>query len=153
MPPNKACAVLMSAAPDPRILLFRHPVAGVQLVKGSIETGETPGDAALRELVEESGITGAKVEADLGLWQAGHEGQVWSFHLCRAAGPLPQQWSHQTVDDHGHRFDFFWASLDRMPVEDCDPLFQRALVHLEKILMPANLLATRPALRGIDDAI
>jgi hypothetical protein len=39
MLPNKACAVLLSSTPYPRLLLFRHPLAGVQLV-GSIEQGE-----------------------------------------------------------------------------------------------------------------
>ena len=141
MHPTKACAVVLSADPTPRILLFRHPVAGVQLVKGGIEPGETPGAAALRELAEESGITAATLEADLGLWASGHREQVWSFHLCRVSGPLAEQWSHQTLDDHGHCFDFFWAPLDQLPLADCDPLFQRALEFVGKALK------ARPAIR------
>lgn len=130
MLPNKACAVVLSPGLPSRILLFRHPLAGVQLVKGTIEDGESPSDAALRELAEESGIGDAVIEADLGLWDAEHLGQVWSFHLCGVAHVLPEHWSQQTVDDHGHRFEFFWAPLDALPLDDCHPLFQRALAFL-----------------------
>ncbi|MGZ9738358.1 NUDIX hydrolase [Pseudomonas azerbaijanorientalis] len=134
MLPDKACSVVLSYARLPRILLFRHPQAGVQLVKGTIEKGEAPGQAALRELAEESGISTAAIEDDLGCWESGHHGQIWSFQLCHAGGPLPEQWSHQTLDDHGHLFEFFWASLDRLPYEDCHPVFRRALVFLCEVL-------------------
>lgn len=40
MRPNKACSVVLSSARLPRILLFRHPQAGVQLVRGTIEKGK-----------------------------------------------------------------------------------------------------------------
>lgn len=36
---------------------------------------------------------------------------------CPSAG-------HQTLDDHGHVFEFFWAALDDLPFDDCHPLFQ-----------------------------
>ncbi|UVM53946.1 NUDIX domain-containing protein [Pseudomonas sp. B21-012] len=134
MLPNKACAVVVAATPNPRILLFRHPLAGVQLVKGTIEQGETAGQAALRELAEESGINAATLADDLGCWDAGHLGQVWSFHLCQASGPLPEQWTHQTLDDHGHRFEFFWAALEHLPLADCHPVFRRALQFLSASL-------------------
>ena len=71
MSPNKACPVILSCIAGPRILLFRHPLAGVQLVKGTIESGETPAEAALRELSEEAGIDDASIVSDLGCWNAG----------------------------------------------------------------------------------
>jgi len=40
------------------VLAFRHPSAGNQFVKGTIEDGEPPPTAALRELREESGNRG-----------------------------------------------------------------------------------------------
>lgn len=134
MLPVKACAVVLSSTLRPRILLFRHPLAGVQVVKGTIENSETPGEAALRELTEESGITGATIIDDLGCWDSGHLGQVWSFQLCQVQTQLPEQWSHQTLDDHGHLFEFFWASFDQLPHADCHPVFQRALVFLIEAL-------------------
>lgn len=48
--PDKACAVVLSSSLPTKLLLFKHPVAGTQLVKGTIESGETPSRAALREL-------------------------------------------------------------------------------------------------------
>ncbi|MGK9264493.1 NUDIX domain-containing protein [Sinorhizobium meliloti] len=38
------------------VLAFRHPSAGNQFVKGTIQQGEQPRDAAKRELLEESGL-------------------------------------------------------------------------------------------------
>jgi len=38
------------------ILVFRHPLAGIQIVKGTVEHQEQLEHAALRELYEESGI-------------------------------------------------------------------------------------------------
>ncbi|GHS81866.1 DNA mismatch repair protein MutT [Pseudomonas sp. PAGU 2196] len=134
MLPDKACAVVLSPSAPPGMLLFRHPLAGVQLVKGSIERGETPGEAALRELREESGIHNATIRDDLGCWDADHLGQIWSFHLCRVDGLLPERWSHQTLDDHGHTFEFFWAPLDHLPYSECHPVFQRALAFLRESL-------------------
>jgi 8-oxo-dGTP pyrophosphatase MutT (NUDIX family) len=134
MHPDKACSVVLCLAQRPRILLFRHPQAGVQLVKGSIERGETLAQAALRELAEESGIDDATIAQDLGCWESGHQGQVWSFQLCAVLEPLPERWSHQTLDDDGHVFDFFWAPLDDLPYDDCHPVFRRALGFLSEVL-------------------
>lgn len=134
MVPNKACAVVLSSSPPAKLLLFRHPLAGTQLVKGTIEEGESPAQAALRELAEESGIHDAMVAADLGCWRADDRDQVWSFHLCRPGRALPEHWAHQTLDDHGHVFEFFWASLEDLPYTECHPVFQRALEFLRKTL-------------------
>ncbi|MBW9245813.1 MULTISPECIES: NUDIX hydrolase [Pseudomonas] len=134
MLPDKACSVILSSTMRPKILLFRHPHAGVQLVKGTIEKGETPARAALRELSEESGISSATIKDDLGCWKSGHHSQIWSFQLLQMAGPLPEQWLHQTTDDHGHIFEFFWASLDHLPYDDCHPVFRRALAFLCEVL-------------------
>lgn len=142
---DKACPVVVCFTPTPRVLLFRHPQAGVQLVKGTIEQGETTAQAALRELAEESGINDATIHDDLGYWESGHQGQVWSFQLCKAVGPLPEQWSHQTLDDHGHRFAFFWAPFDQLPYDDCHPVFRRALVFLRAVLEARGHLMSKPA--------
>jgi 8-oxo-dGTP pyrophosphatase MutT (NUDIX family) len=134
MSPNKACPVILSSIPGTHILLFRHPIAGVQLVKGTIETGETPAQTALRELSEESGIEAASVVSDMGCWDAAHLDQIWSFQLCYTQALLPEQWTHRTLDDHGHTFSFFWAPLDDLPFADCHPVFRRALRYLTATL-------------------
>ncbi|MBU1880260.1 MAG: NUDIX domain-containing protein, partial [Chloroflexi bacterium] len=40
----------------PELLLFQHPYAGVQVPAGTVEDGETPAQAALREAAEETGL-------------------------------------------------------------------------------------------------
>lgn len=49
------------------LLVFRHPTAGVQLPAGTIEPGETPEQAVLRELCEETGIDQAEIVRRLGM--------------------------------------------------------------------------------------
>jgi 8-oxo-dGTP pyrophosphatase MutT (NUDIX family) len=85
MVPNKTCPVVVRNQGDGlQVLAFRHPLAGCQIVKGTIEKDESAANAALRELFEEAGIQSATVIRDLGVWNSGYEGQVWSFHLCEA---------------------------------------------------------------------
>jgi len=150
MQPDKACAVVLSSTTPPRILLFRHPQAGVQLVKGSLQPGEAPSAAALRELREESGISTAVIKRDLGNWEAGYQGQVWSLQLCETDEPLPERWSHQTLDDHGHVFSFFWAFFDELPYADFHPVYQRALAHLQLILPMYGYTLLTPQRADVD---
>jgi 8-oxo-dGTP pyrophosphatase MutT (NUDIX family) len=65
--PSKACAVVIRSPDAIEVLAFEHPLAGFQLVKGTIEGGETPQQAAVRELREEAGFEARAVE-DLGEW-------------------------------------------------------------------------------------
>lgn len=58
---------------DRRLLVFTHDdvpieIVGVQVPAGSIEHGEAPGDAAVREVLEETGLR-ARVVRDLGVEQ------------------------------------------------------------------------------------
>ncbi len=50
----------------PQALLLRHKSGKWMLPKGTIETGETPEEVALREVREEAGISRVRVVADLG---------------------------------------------------------------------------------------
>ena len=99
--------VLRSASEDAEILVFEHPQAGVQLVKGTVEHGESIDQAAIRELAEEAGIRGAVCESDLGAWESGHEGQLWHFREMRVPISLPSSWEHYTQDGGGHVFKFW----------------------------------------------
>jgi 8-oxo-dGTP pyrophosphatase MutT (NUDIX family) len=49
------------------LLVFRHPTAGVQLPAGSVEQGESPETAALREVAEETGLADIRVVSNLGV--------------------------------------------------------------------------------------
>ncbi|ATQ70737.1 DNA mismatch repair protein MutT (plasmid) [Methylosinus trichosporium OB3b] len=107
------------------VLAFVHPSAGKQFVKGTIETGETPDEAAERELREESGLTIQSPLVYLGQHQIGAERQLWHFfHFCSSG--LPDTWQHQAEDDHGHTFSFFWHPIDLPLDRNWHPLFHEA---------------------------
>lgn len=123
----KACPiVLREICGRTEILVFRHPLAGVQLVKGTIEDGERPEQAALRELAEESGIYDAIAARSLGTADLNAHGQVWWLVLCEARA-LTETWTHRTTDDGGRTFSFFWHPLDEAPGDDWHPMFAAAL--------------------------
>ena len=140
MMPTKACPVVFRDSLESQILVFRHPLAAIQLVKGTIEAGESSQAAALRELSEESGIHGATVVRDLGLWDAGYDGHIWSFHVCRCDRELPPSWHHQCADDGGLDLQFFWHTLDDDPTEDWHPVFRNALAFIRgRMTTPTQL--------------
>ncbi len=58
--------VIRSSAHGPELLLFEHPYAGVQLPAGTVEAYETPEQAVLREVAEETGLTDVTIRAYLG---------------------------------------------------------------------------------------
>jgi 8-oxo-dGTP pyrophosphatase MutT (NUDIX family) len=149
---NKACPVLLRQRQNTNerqleVLAFRHPLAGLQLVKGTIEPGELPAHAALRELWEEAGIE-ARVMSQLGTQTIEATGQLWHFYYCAANRVLPDQWQFYTQDDGGHWFEFFWHPLvydtcqpsafflrEAVPaMHGWHPMFQQALVFLQQRL-------------------
>lgn len=104
--------------------MFRHPTAGVQLVKGTLEQGETVDEGALRELFEESGLL-ARVEANLGAAQV--DGVLWQFVLCHTVDDPPDHWDWLTIDDFGHIFSFFWHPVRAALPLDTSAIFKDAL--------------------------
>ena len=126
---RKACPVVARKTGERiEILAFRHPTAGYQLVKGTIENNETIQHAAERELFEESGVEGIAI-AYLGNVQMEEPAQEWHFVLCRT-GPLRKAWAHKTTDGGGLNFRFFWHPLDDDPDENWHPLFKQALTYI-----------------------
>ena len=110
-----------------RLLLFTHPEspdAGVQVPAGTIEPGESPKHAVMREAREETGLAGLKYERllaqdtrdmrDYGLDELQYR---WFFHLTLEGRPK-QSWRHGEVAEDGSvliPFDFFWADLSALP--------------------------------------
>lgn len=105
---DKVCPVVLRKQ-NQEILLFQHPLAGIQLVKGTVETfDESYITAAKRELAEESGITHVISARYLCSWDSGFQNQAWHFVLCECAD-LADSWTFHTQDDGGHDFAFFLA--------------------------------------------
>src|SRR5699024_4582488 len=105
--------------------LFTHPdqpEAGVQVPAGTIQWGETPADAALREAREETNLE----SLDLGRWlgrdvfDAHAIGRDelhdrWFWHVV-AGGEVPETWRHgEMFGANGSSAevssDFFWVDL------------------------------------------
>jgi 8-oxo-dGTP pyrophosphatase MutT (NUDIX family) len=127
----KAVPVLLRATgAATEILAFRHPHAGLQLVKGTIDVGESAKDAALRELAEESGLQEATFTRDLGTWASGYEGQTWHFQEVQCCATAPESWEHFTQDGGGNLFHFFWHPLRLAPSPEWHPVYRAALTEL-----------------------
>jgi len=124
--PTKACPILIRSMGSPQILVFRHPIAGIQMIKGTIEPAEDAGDAALRELHEEAGID-TTIQEDLGIWESGFDGQIWSLQLCFTPPGLPESWDHFCADDGGLDLRFFWHDLNCGPSHEWHSLYKSAL--------------------------
>ncbi|MEJ6395685.1 NUDIX domain-containing protein [Gymnodinialimonas sp. 2305UL16-5] len=128
---DKVCPVVLRGE---ELLVFRHPLAGCQLVKGGIELGETPLDAASRELAEESGLR-LPPARDLGHSDRITPSQRWHFWLMGpTSDTLPESWIHCTQDDGGHDFAFFWLPLGTPSPQGSAALFQRAADTIARAL-------------------
>jgi 8-oxo-dGTP pyrophosphatase MutT (NUDIX family) len=128
MRPTKVCPVVIRrASSGEEVLVFRHPKAGVQLVKGTIESGEEPRNAALRELREESGIEDAQLGGSLGVWDSGYEGHIWEFVEVHVPRLLPDRWTHFAPDDGGQAFEFYWHRIADTPRSGWHAVFAKAL--------------------------
>ena len=106
-----------------RLLLFTHPrspEAGIQVPAGTIQEGENPADAALREAREETGLASLRLVRflaqdtrdmrDCGTDELQYR---WFYHIACDENPA-EHWSHGEFDGNGrlvHPFEFFWAQL------------------------------------------
>ncbi len=132
----KACPCVIQ---DNKILAFKHPSAGFQIPKGSVEDHESIEEAVLRELAEESGITAASIGSKVGeldwIIEAGThsflqaEHQEWHIFLVKPEHPLPAQWHHTAEGseaEEGLNFEFFWQSFDSIP-EQFHPVYREVI--------------------------
>lgn len=98
-----------------------HPLeeTGVQVPKGSVQAGEPPRKAAMRELVEETGQTAFTITRHLGrdrfdMAPYRDEIQRRFFFEARPTALLPEKWEWAEHHDGGQpatRFQFFWLPL------------------------------------------
>ncbi len=129
----KVCPVVLRNSGNAReLLLFEHPLADVQLVKGTLElTDNSYESAALRELKEESGLSKVSTAKYLGSWESGFQNQQWHFVLCEITEILPNHWRFYTQDDGGHDFKFFWYKLGENADFKCHKVFSDAIKQIE----------------------
>ena len=117
-----------------RLLVFSHPNspdAGIQVPAGTMEEGESPEAAVMREAIEETGLSdlvlvgslGEHVRdmADCGLSEVHHR----RFYHLRCKGNPPSTWQHHemspSIGEPPILFEFFWAALPHgVPALVCD---------------------------------
>lgn len=113
-----------------RLLVFRHvdqPIAGIQVPAGTIEPGEAPAAAALREAREETGLAGLALACflgeqlrDMAEYGKNERHQRYFYHLLCTDQP-PITWRREEPDaaeatETPPLFEFFWVALpDHVP--------------------------------------
>lgn len=115
---RKVCPIVLRDQEAKRqFLAFEHPLAGRQLVKGTVEQKESDELAARRELEEESGISiDLRNLKRIGASARIVSGQEWIFFETTLLNP-PDHWTYRSNDDGGQLFSFFWQDIDA-PLDD-----------------------------------
>lgn len=131
------CFVTRPARSGTELLVFDHVPdegAGVQVVAGGVEPGETPEDAAIRELHEESGLrlrrphflTSYRWEAQL---PDRFTRQVCHAYAFAASHDLPDTWD--TLAEGKYLFRFRWAHMHHPELDwEMDAALPQLLRHL-----------------------
>jgi 8-oxo-dGTP pyrophosphatase MutT (NUDIX family) len=93
-----------------RLLVFSQPngvEAGIQVPAGTMEPGETPEEAVLREAYEETGLGHLEIVSFLGEREIDqrpygkNEIHHRSFFHLHCREDTPEQWRHEETDPHG----------------------------------------------------
>ena len=133
---EKVCPVILrtNTLRQIEILVFQHPVAGIQIVKGTLEMQEPILDAAIRELFEESGIS-RKIEHCTYIGHSQIASIPWHFIAINIQDlNFAEQWQYQTLDDYGHVFSFFWLPVPRLLALEQDQIHPKYLDAIRYIM-------------------
>lgn len=115
--------ITRNTARGTEVLVFAHvePESGIQVPKGTIEQGETPEEAVLREAYEETGLVGLELTRPLATDTvrfpndpANDRIHERHFYQLRASAPTPERWRHQVSagkGDKGMTFTCFWLDI------------------------------------------
>ncbi|MEX0310201.1 MAG: NUDIX domain-containing protein [Tateyamaria sp.] len=99
---------------DNNVLAFRHPLAGVQLPKGTLQPGETPDVAARREVFEEVGVAVSAPLRAVGTWICPEPASIWHGFVADAPRDLPASWCHAPTgggEESGLVFEVIWVRM------------------------------------------
>ena len=117
----KVTAIVLRDSPNgPEVLLFDHPTEDegtmVQFPAGTIEPGEAPENAVIRELMEETGVEGRIVDL-AGILDQEWKGVLWHrwIYMIEPIGDVKDEWPYHC--DCGVPIQIRWE------------LFETATIH------------------------
>lgn len=100
------------------VLVFDHPTAdgGPQVPKGTVDEGESPVDAVVRELEEESGVSDPLdvIHLETDRWLHERRREVYRRHFFHV--PIAEErdaWDHRVTGDgvdDGMVFSYYWVA-------------------------------------------
>jgi len=110
------------------MLVFEHrdyPDAGVQVPAGTVDPGEAPEDAVMREVEEETGLADCRMLGKLAVydWFNLYSGEMNERHVFHLAAPdsTADSWTWietgggRVPEHEGYVFQFRWVALDQPP--------------------------------------
>jgi len=106
----------------PQVLVFHHliPEAGIQIPKGTVRKDEGPEEAVMREMGEETGMSGLQLRklVAVDLWKADDGVLHERFFYELTVSDSQEEWLFNPTgggEEDGLTFHFFWiSSLDEV---------------------------------------
>ena len=118
----KVTAIVLRESPDgTEMLVFDHPTEDegvmVQFPAGTVEPGEKPEDAVVRELMEETGIEG-RIVGLAGILDQEWKGVLWLrwIYLVEPIGTVKDEWPYNC--DCGVPIKIRWAPFETSTVHE-----------------------------------